>query len=310
MTLSLKCTCGVRLDIPENFAGQQITCPDCQHPVAVPRSDPALIKTSGLALASLLLALVGAFTVVGTVLAVLVGLAALVHVRRHREAVTGERYAVAGIVLGVLLTVATLYAYHAAEGWGLRNLMGQAYWTGKLDYTGPKLIKRETENYTIERPSERWGVVKKNQPVKDKDGFNPQDARSLEELLLINVEEDAHILVLTERQDGTLDQYLEQCREKLRTEDIGKVFGSKAGARTDHWEVLHTKRGPQGEPVNWIESVIDKRVGGQERRFILRVVQREGEELFYQVIVGARSATLSAEPELRKALDNFKVLER
>src|SRR5438309_45951 len=99
MTLSLKCNCGVRLDIPENFAGQQITCPDCQHPVEVPRADPALIKTSGLALASLLLALVGAFTVVGTMLAVLVGVAALVHVRRRPDAVTGAGYALAGIAL-------------------------------------------------------------------------------------------------------------------------------------------------------------------------------------------------------------------
>src|SRR5436305_11951345 len=134
MTLSLKCTCGVRLDVPENFAGQQLTCPDCQHPIAVPRADPALIKTSGLALASLLLALVGAFTILGTVLAVVLGTLALVHIRRRPEAVTGKGYAVAGMALGIVLTAATLIAYSSAERLGLRNLMGRAQWAGKLNY--------------------------------------------------------------------------------------------------------------------------------------------------------------------------------
>ena len=126
MTLSLKCTCGVRLDIPENFAGQQITCPDCQHPVAVPRNDPALIKTSGLALTSLMLALVGAFTVVGTALAVVFGVLALIHLRHRPDAITGKRYAIAGIVLGVVLTATTLAAYSSVEQFGLPHLMGQS----------------------------------------------------------------------------------------------------------------------------------------------------------------------------------------
>src|SRR5436305_15090380 len=84
MTLSLTCACGVHLEVDETFAGQTITCPDCQRPLRVPDARQTPRRTSGLALASLVLALAGALTVLGTLAGVLLGGLALLAIPRHR----------------------------------------------------------------------------------------------------------------------------------------------------------------------------------------------------------------------------------
>ena len=94
MTISLTCACGVRLEVDDTFAGQTINCPDCQRPLATPKPERAGVQTSGFAIASLTLALVGAFTLIGTVLAVLFGVLALLGIRRDPDRVTGKGYAV------------------------------------------------------------------------------------------------------------------------------------------------------------------------------------------------------------------------
>ena len=61
--------------------------------------------------------------------------------------------------------------------------------------------------------------------------------------------------------------------------------------------------------LNLREAVIDKKMGGQERTFLLRVVQKENDEMVYQILAGTRKGNFDrVEPELRKALDSFKVL--
>src|SRR5262249_15018942 len=110
MTISLTCTCGARLEIDETFAGQTVHCPDCQRPLTTPRPERAGALTSGVALTSLVLALVGAFTLLGTLLAVVFGALALRDIARRPDQVTGKGYAVAGIALGVFLTALTGFA--------------------------------------------------------------------------------------------------------------------------------------------------------------------------------------------------------
>ena len=113
MTISLTCACGVRLEIDESFAGQTINCPDCQRAIVAPKPEPEGLRTSGFALGSLTLGLVGAFTVIGTLLAVVLGLLGLQSIRRAPERVTGRGFALAGIGLGVGLLV-----FGAARGIG------------------------------------------------------------------------------------------------------------------------------------------------------------------------------------------------
>jgi len=110
MALSLVCVCGARFEVEDTYAGQAVACPECQQPVAAAAPPARPVRTSGFALASVVLALVLAFTGVGTVLAVLLGVIGLVHIRRCREQVTGTGYALLGIGLGTVFTALFLVA--------------------------------------------------------------------------------------------------------------------------------------------------------------------------------------------------------
>src|SRR5262249_42578922 len=160
MTLSLTCACGARLEIDDKFAGQPINCPDCQRALQVPAAPTAGggRRTSGLALASILLAPTGAFTIVGTLAAVVLGVVALVQIAGKPDRLAGRGYAFAGILLGVVLTAGTLFAVTSIELFGLTALMSDAFWAGKLDFNGPIEIVRDREGYAVKRPNDKWGV--------------------------------------------------------------------------------------------------------------------------------------------------------
>jgi len=70
-------------------------------------------------LASVLLGVTLAFTVVGTILAVILGCVGLVSIARNRDRVTGAGYAVFGIVWGLVFTAVTLLALTRGELFGL-----------------------------------------------------------------------------------------------------------------------------------------------------------------------------------------------
>src|SRR5438045_2244643 len=69
MALSLSCACGARFDVDDAQAGKEVVCPECQQSVKAPAASPAVVTTDW-ALASVVLALAGAFTVVGSLAAV------------------------------------------------------------------------------------------------------------------------------------------------------------------------------------------------------------------------------------------------
>ena len=54
------------------------------------------LRTSGYALASVILALVGAFTLIGSAVAVVFGVCGLISISRNRGRLTGSAYAVFG----------------------------------------------------------------------------------------------------------------------------------------------------------------------------------------------------------------------
>ena len=78
MSLSLSCACGAKFEVAETFAGQGVACPECQQPVKVPAATGARLRTSGYALASVVLALVGMFTIVLPALAVILGICMII----------------------------------------------------------------------------------------------------------------------------------------------------------------------------------------------------------------------------------------
>src|SRR5579872_7129048 len=106
MPLSLICACGARIELEDTLAGQEIACPECQQPLKAPagaaHSQP--VRTSGFALASLVLAVAGAFTIVGTLAAIVLGVVAVISIMRQRDRLAGLGYAIAGIVIGLIFT--------------------------------------------------------------------------------------------------------------------------------------------------------------------------------------------------------------
>src|SRR5689334_16012982 len=102
--IMITCACGARFEVDDTLAGQEVLCPDCQQPLKAPAVDRPPQLTSGWALASVVLALVGAFTLFGSLAAVLLGVIALISISRHRRQVSGTGFAVFGICLGVLFT--------------------------------------------------------------------------------------------------------------------------------------------------------------------------------------------------------------
>jgi len=307
MTLSLTCSCGARLEIDDKFAGQTISCPDCEQSLQAPAVARLPLRTSGFAVASFVLALVGAFTVVGTLLAVALGLFALVDIKRHRDRLAGRSYAIAGIALGVVLTGLSLFAYLSFELFGLDSLMREPQWAGKLDYSGPLEIIRTKEGFAITRPSAKWGLY--NDPQ-----FQFANWVVRLDLLLVNVAEDGYLVCWPEIVPNHWS--LERCREKaledFRGGDLtaGPTRG-KGNLRAAHFEVSRVQHLPTVNDTESVEMLVDKNLGGQRRTYIVRVLKKQGDDQMYLVAGGTSQHRFARlEPQLRKGLDSFRLLER
>src|SRR5262245_38061771 len=136
MPISVTCQCGAKLEIDEKFLGKEIPCPDCNRPlptkppvaaVAPPPLDlPDYRRTSGLAVLSLTLALVGAFTIVGTIAAIVVGVLALKEIAGKSGKLDGVNFARAGIVVGAVFTFVTIAILISPTAFGIDIILRQA----------------------------------------------------------------------------------------------------------------------------------------------------------------------------------------
>jgi hypothetical protein len=302
MTISLTCACGVHLEIDDTFAGKTVNCPDCQRPLVVPKPEPAGLQTSGFALASLILALVGAFTLLGTALAVVFGLLALRDITRRPEQVSGRRYALAGIYLGAFLTVVSFVVLSTIDLFGLSSLPARLHWAGKLDYSGPEEVVRRTEDYAIKRPSPKWGVKRSER----------EEAQHVwDDLLMVNVEQDAHLLCYahTVDKDWSLDRCREEVLKEFRNTDRGEMFGGAARPtpRPASVYVITTKELPKLGTAEIAEVLVDKSMAGQHRCFLIRVIKAPEEGTAFVLIGGTRQRHFArVQPEIRKAMDSFR----
>src|SRR5262245_8798641 len=151
MALSLTCDCGARFEVEDTLAGQEVSCPECQHPLKVPAQGAAPPRTSLYALASAVLALIGAFTVVGTAAAVVLGVAALVSIARHRPRLTGVGFAAFGIGAGAVFTALTLFALGRGELFGFGDALRERTMADQVDLTGPLEVRGR--GFALTRPS-------------------------------------------------------------------------------------------------------------------------------------------------------------
>jgi hypothetical protein len=308
-TAVLTCDCGARFEVDDALAGQEITCPECQQPLKAPGRGSAPPRTSGLALASVVLALVGAFTVVGTLAAVCFGLAALVRIRRHRDRLAGAGFAVFGVVAGLTFTALTLFALSRNELFGLGGWLREHTMAGQVDTTGPLTVD-VPGGASITRPSEKWGRVARGQGDDPAVGHLQTDR----DLLLLNVSRYAYVDVKADRNNNRLpiDTYCDLVMGDFRPRvapglDEDGPFGAFSEPEPQGpWQPSRS-----GD-FDVRERAVKVRRGGQVWIFLIRVYRKTddpGATTPIYVVRGYTQARSYArnEAELRRAMDSFRV---
>jgi hypothetical protein len=294
--------------VDETFAGQAINCPDCKQSLQVPGRGGARVRTSGLALTSFILALIGAFTVLGTLVAILLGGVALAVIRRQRDRLAGEGFALAGIILGVAFTALSVFAYTSVELFGLDAVLREPQWAGKLDHDGPMEVVRAAEGYSITRPSRDWGVFRQR-----RDGWNNFGMRDNETVLLVNPKESGYIVCVprTVPEQWTLEECRQRAEQDFANMDLTANNEAKRLGLRGKLRVHSTRALPPVGDAERIEMLVDKQSRGQDRTFVLRVIRKRNDTMMYLVAGGARKDRFErVEADVRQALDSFRLTGR
>lgn len=302
MSLTVSCPCGTRFEVEETFAGRSVGCPDCQRAVPVPSPRRGPLRTSGFAIASLVLALVGAFTLIGTAAAVILGVVALVRIARDRERLAGAGFALFGIVLGCAFTALTLLAYSTGELFGVGDQVRAQMMAGQVDHGGPLEVVRQPPGFKIVRPNEKWGVAR------------PELQRELENdsnLMLVNTARDAYVDVSVDELHGrTLEAYRNELIETHRNQPGAEAARAKGELRhVTEFKVRANRQLPTRGGMEMGEVILDMRDTGQRLTFLIRVVRPVGSRRVFVVRAWAMRRRFNLmEEELRKVLDSFEVV--
>ena len=316
MALALTCDCGARFEVEDTLAGQEVSCPECQQPLKAPALQALPVQTSALAIASAVLALAGAFTVVGTLAAVGLGVAALVSITRHRDRLAGSGLAVFGIFAGGALTGLTLLALTTSELFGLPGWLREKVMADQIDTSGPLEVVAAAGGFAITRPSEKWGQA---------------NANALEDLVLAGLQKDRDLLLVQPARNAFVDVRVvrnskgltvEGCREEVLKElesvrDNPFQDGDEDDfpqRRRPGWsrpvQVESERQLPALEGAEGRELVVDIRRAGQAWRFLVRYYKKPGRPLYVIRAYTQKRNFRRVEEELRRALDSFRILPR
>ena len=299
MAISLTCSCGARLEIDDKFAGQVIPCPDCQQPLqtATASAETRHLPVSGLALGSLILALVGGFTIVGSLAAIGTGLLAMRQIARAPDKLGGLSIARAGMIVGAVGIFLTLAALVSNEILGIDSLLREYRYAASMDYQANTnafytATLGKDDAVGIKRPSPSWGKLR----------LTNQNERDV--LTLVNLREDAHLVCLPFNNAEDLQTARDKAAERLRQSDLFKSLSKPADLKTPSPDV-EPKPAADGKEG---DMVLELQLGGLPRTFLLRVV-KEGAD-FYLLAGGTRSGRFSrVSPEILRSLDSFKQLD-
>lgn len=306
----ITCGCGARFEVEETLAGQEVLCPDCQQPLKVPAVDRPSQLTSAWALASVILALVGAFTVFGSLAAVFVGVLALFRISRHRQQVTGAGFAIFGICLGVLFTVLTLFALNTADVFGLETWLREQNLARQLDTSGPLEIIIGVKGFAITRPTEKWGQVRGNQS----DDPVVSDLQRNLDLLLMQVTH--HAFVDVRRMPAGNIRTFEQCQDEILAEFEGNNLRRPFDEDDEEFHPVNRahlqasrKLGiREGAEVRELE--VEARRARQSWHFLIRLYRRGNGPIYVVRAYTPRRHRGRIEGELQTALDSFRLLGR
>jgi hypothetical protein len=296
MAIRFNCTCGVLLEVDDGRSGQSLECPDCKRCVRVPSVERTPQRTSGLAIASLTLALVGAFTIVGTLLAVVLGVLALVSIARQRDRLAGESFAISGILLGVVLTGMSLFAYSSFELFGVSSILREVEWAGKLDYSEP-MERPIAAQYSVIRPSKEWGEYRHNAHFND-----------INEFILVNVRKDAFVTCLWFFLDrpAKLEAVRAEALACLQRSELFRLL-TRHGFPTE-LKVLAKKLLPTRDGLELFELQLSTKLGRRSRKLLVQLAKEHDDDRVYVIVGGTREEQFDdVEPELRQILDSFKI---
>ncbi len=298
MPLSIVCECGSRLEIDDAFAGREISCPDCNRPLKASAAEPDMPKhVSGWAIVSLVLALVGAFTLVGSLAGAALGWVAQRRIRASNGAVGGETLARSAIVAGGFFTLLTLGAMLSSEIFGLDALLREFHWADKLDYPAEMTVKitGKDDDLVMNRPTPRWGVRKALTATGESDL-----------LILVRPGEDAFLAVQAVELDGGEQPEGLQARglQRFYKSELVSMLGRLRGRALDkEGEVRDSKRINNDTE----EVTVDMRLGGVDRTFLLRITKAGAQNLVVLVGAARKNRFDRVQGEFRKAFDSFQV---
>ena len=308
----LTCDCGTRFEVDDTLAGKDILCPECQQPLTAPATDRPPRVTSAWALASVMLALIGAFTIVGTIAAVVVGLIALRSIARHRDRVTGVGFAAFGICMGVLFTILTFVALNAGDLFGLESWLRERNMAQKVDTSGPLEIGLGVKGFAISRPNEKWGQIHSG---SSGDAAVDEVQASLD-VLLMQVARHAFVDVRT--LPGGNFVTLEKCQEAILAEFNSQPrpvnpFDDEDDDRQQRSRVVHLGPGrslPMRDGMEGQETQVEVRLADQTWHFIIRLYRRRNGSIYVVRAYAPQRRFAAIKSELESALASFRILGR
>ncbi len=277
MSIALTCECGARFELDESLAGQSVFCPECRQLLEPSGRALAAPRTSLFALASVVVALIGAFTLVGGVVAFVLGLIALVQIHRRRDRLNGAALAMAGLTAGLAfpaLTAALLIRPDLVpiDAWvRARTLAGQ------VDAGGPLEVATRDGGLVVKRPSERWGRVHADRSDDPAVG----DLQQKRELLLADVAQHAFLDVGRRGELTTLgdyDQFLDEDLNPPRPPLLGEDAGDALPGMDHRPRKIEVVEGMPLPPVGDWEArawTHDVQRGGQTWRFLVRAYKKK-----------------------------------
>jgi hypothetical protein len=313
MALSLTCVCGARFELDDTLAGQNVSCPECQGTLKAPALRSMPPRTSGLALASVVLALVGAFTGIGSAVAAVLGALALSSIARQRERLAGVGLALFGLIAGLAFTVLFVFALFSPELLGVAGVMRKRMLAEQVDTTGKLEYVDLGRGFSITRPSKEWGFS----PSKDiQDPLLHPLLHKDADLLLVQISRYVFVDVRSHviNNARSLEQAQQNVLEEFRPEQVD--FRLPRGMRDDdnlvhptdyvlkkEWRDLPAPDGVQGR-----EAQVEVMCGGQRWHFLIHLYLSKGRVFIVRAFGQGRQRFQGARPEFDKILDSFEIL--
>ncbi len=300
MSISLTCTCGALLEIDESFLGKTIPCPDCQRPLSTQAAPQAVHATAPLAVVGLVLNLAGAFTIVGPLAGGVCGLLAARQIQKAKGALAGQQLALASIILGLALPLATVGLLWAPTVFGLDSALRQ-YNVGKdLDYP-PDLkavFKDDRIHFDVSAvvPSASWGRVMR---------LDAKNETTNLEWVVANLWEDAHAVVLLATPDAEKPSATEALNHFLQSQFVSWLNGQKKKTfeMGEKGVKIENEIGEEDDSIVYFQSKFE--AGGIPREFLFRVTIKRNR--LFIAAAGARANRFARlEPELRKILQSVQ----